>query len=259
MWTRSPAQFAGVPRRSHYRGGVLGRALTVADLRARGLRRLPRVTAEYLEGGAEEEKTLEGNRAAFDTLTFRPRVLRNVSAIDTTISLFGRAAPLPFAIAPTGFNGLLWHEGDLALARAAAKAAIPFSQSTVSNATIAEVARQGQLSHWFQLYLYGDDSVWRSLLEEAGRQGCEAILLTVDTPVLGNREWDRRNYAGGFTPSLASRLEMLTHPDWMWRVMRPGLPSFPNLAAFVPGDDKSLHAVANCRWPTSAPKATGQP
>jgi (S)-mandelate dehydrogenase len=240
------------PRRSFAVGRDLARALTIADLRAMALARLPRVSAEYLEGGAEEEITLATNRRAFDDLAFQPRVLRDVSAMDLSRTLLGEPSALPFAIAPTGFNGLLWPRGDLALARAAAAAGIPCGQSTVSNATIADVAAAGDgLAHWFQLYVLGDDTVWRRLVAQAEASGCRALLVTVDTATHGNREWDRRNYSHGFTPSLASRIEMLRHPGWLWRILlREGRPGFVNLEQFVPEGQRDLYSVA--RWSLAA-------
>jgi (S)-mandelate dehydrogenase len=204
------------------------------------------VKSEYVEGGADDETTLEGNRRAFDSFVFQPRILRNVSSLDLSRAVLGFRSALPFAIAPTGFNGLLWPQGDIAMARAAARAGIPFTQSTVSNSSIADVAAAGPSAHWFQLYLYGEDEVWMKLLAQAHDSGCSAVLVTVDTPVLGNREWDRRNYQSGFTPSLSSRLDMLRHPTWVWRVLRNGLPNFPNLQQFVPGQNPTLYEVA--RW-----------
>ena len=232
--------------RQYYCGQDLTRAQSIGDLRAMALHRLPRVNAEYLEGGAEDERSLVANRQAFDEIEFQPRVLRDVSHIDLQRTILGATSSLPFAIAPTGFNGLLWHRGDLALARAAAFKGIAFAQSTVSNATIADVAVTPGLRHWFQLYLYAEDPVWERLLQQAATAGCEAIMLTVDSPVLGNREWDRRNYQSGFTPTFSSKLDMLHHCRWMWQVLRHGIPSFPNLEQFVPGQDRSLYAVA--RW-----------
>ena len=234
------------PDRQYYCGRDLTRAQSIADLRAMALHRLPRVNAEYLEGGAEDERSLLANRQAFDELEFQSRVLRDVSNINLQRTILGVSSSLPLAIAPTGFNSLLWHRGDLALARAAASKGIAFAQSTVSNATIADVAVTPDLRHWFQLYLYGDDSVWERLLQQAAAAGCEAVMLTVDSPVHGNREWDRRNYQSGFALTLSSKLDMLGHVRWMWQVLRHGLPSFPNLAQFTPGPDRTLYNVA--RW-----------
>lgn len=210
------------------------------------LHRLPRVNAEYLEGGAEDERSLLANRQAFDELQFQCRVLRDVSHLSLQRTILGVTSSLPLAIAPTGFNGLLWHRGDQALARAAASKGVAFAQSTVSNATIADVAATPGLRHWFQLYLYGEDAIWERLLQQAASAGCDVVMLTVDSPVHGNREWDRRNYRSGFEPTLSSKFDMLCHARWMWQVLRHGLPSFPNLEQFTPGPDRSLYAVA--RW-----------
>ncbi|MCX7342490.1 MAG: alpha-hydroxy acid oxidase [Hyphomicrobiales bacterium] len=246
MYLHRGAASQDVPRRRFSTGPDLARALSIGDLRQNALRRLPRVNSEYVEGGADDETTLEGNRRAFDSFVFQPRILRNVSSIDLSRAVLGFRSALPFAIAPTGFNGLLWPQGDIAMARAAARAGIPFTQSTVSNSSIADVAAAGPSAHWFQLYLYGEDEVWMKLLAQAHDSGCSAVLVTVDTPVLGNREWDRRNYQSDFTPSLSSRLDMLRHPTWVWRVLRNGLPNFPNLQQFVPGQNPTLYEVA--RW-----------
>ncbi|MFN8923927.1 MAG: alpha-hydroxy acid oxidase [Rhodospirillales bacterium] len=234
------------PRRAFVGGRTIARALTIADLRAIALRRLPRVSAEYLEGGAEEEITLAGNRRAFDARTFRPRVLVDVSRVDLARDLLGDRSALPFAIAPTGFNGLLWPRGDVALARAAAAAGIPCGQSTVSNASIADVAGAAAgLRHWFQLYVLGEDAVWRGLVAEAEARGSRALLVTVDTATHGNREWDKRNYLGGFTPTLAARIEMLRHPGWLRSILlKEGWPRFVNLEPFVPGPKRDLYTVA---------------
>lgn len=236
----------GWPGRAFVAGRDPARALTIGDLRAMALRRLPRVSAEYVEGGAEGEVALAGNRRAFDDLSFRPRVLVDVARVDLSRDILGERSALPFAVAPTGFNGLLWPKGDLALARAAAAAGIPFGQSTVSNATIADVAAAApDLRHWFQLYVIGEEAVWRGLVAEAEARGCRALVVTVDGPVHGNREWDKRNYAGAFTPTLAARIEMLRHPGWLRAIlMGDGWPRFVNLEPFVPGPKRDLYTVA---------------
>src|SRR5688572_32854456 len=102
----------------------------IADLRERSRRRLPRGIWEYLERGTEDETGMVRNRAAFERVTFRPRVLRGVEAVDTSTQLFSKPAAFPLALAPTGAAGLLWHRGDLALARAAAGAGVPFTISS---------------------------------------------------------------------------------------------------------------------------------
>jgi (S)-mandelate dehydrogenase len=232
-------------RRLRVRGGP-AKAVTIADLQAMALRRLPRFSAEYLEGGAEDERALDWNRCAFDAYPMAPRVLRDISAVDLGTTVLGQPAALPMAIAPTGFNGLLWPDGDRALARAAARAGIPFGQSTVSNATIGHIAGVSGLRHWFQLYVYGPDTVWQALVDTAAAAGCEALVVTVDTPVLGNREWDRRNYAGVDRLTLSAKADILRHPEWLWRtVLRQGrLPGFPNLEPFAPTGQRDLFGIS---------------
>lgn len=234
------------PARAFYAGHDLARAQTIGDLRAMAMRRLPRFSAEYLEGGAEEEITMRRNRAAFDAHVFKPRVIRDVSKRDLSRCVLGQTRALPFAIGPTGFNGLLWDQGDHVLARAAAKAGIPFSQSTTSNRSVEAFGDIPSLAHWFQLYLFGDDTIFPQIIAAADRAQCEALIVTVDSPVLGNREWDRRNYRLGLDLSLSAKLNMLMHPGWMARILKNGFPPFPNLEPFVPEADRNLFGVA--RW-----------
>lgn len=234
------------PARAFYAGRDLARAQTIGDLRAMAMRRLPRFSAEYLEGGAEEEITMRRNRAAFDAHVFKPRVIRDVSKRDLSRCVLGQTRALPFAIGPTGFNGLLWDQGDHVLARAAAKAGIPFSQSTTSNRSVEAFGDIPSLAHWFQLYLFGDDMIFPQIIAAADRAQCEALIVTVDSPVLGNREWDRRNYRLGLDLSLSAKLNMLMHPGWMARILKNGFPPFPNLEPFVPEADRNLFGVA--RW-----------
>ena len=234
------------PPRSHLRRGDVARAETIGDLRAMAMRRLPRFSAEYLEGGAEEEKALARNRTAFDRWIFKPRVLRDQTRRDLGRTIFGRRSALPFAIAPTGFNGLLWDRADLCLARAATAAGIPYGQSTVSNMRIAEAGAVPGVRHWFQLYAFGPDEVWQGLLREADAAGCEALLFTVDTHVAGNREWDRRNYARPLELSLRSKLDMLAHPVWLSQVLARGIPKFVNLEPFVPQGQRDAFGIS--RW-----------
>ena len=234
------------PARAFYTGSDLARAQTIADLRAMAMRRLPRFSAEYLEGGAEEEITMRRNRSAFDAHVFKPRVIRDVSQRDLSKTVLGHKRALPFAIGPTGFNGLLWDKGDHVLASAAAKAGIPFGQSTTSNRSVEAFGDIPNLAHWFQLYLFGDDTIFPQIIASADRANCEALIVTVDSPVLGNREWDRRNYRLGLDLSWSAKFNMLMHPGWMARILKNGFPPFPNLEPFIPQEDRNLFGVA--RW-----------
>ncbi|TDQ86669.1 alpha-hydroxy acid oxidase [Paraburkholderia silvatlantica] len=215
-------------------GRRIERAVTIEDLRRSAHRRLPAFVAEYLEGGAENEVTLARNRTAFSRRTLAPCALVDVSAVDLSTTLFGKRLPLPFVVAPTGLNGLLADQGDLQLAAAAARAGIPFAQSMVSMATIEAVARCLDTPHWMQLYVLRERAFAEHLIERALAAQCAALVLTVDGPVYGNREWDRRHYARPAVLDWPSRLETLAHPRWIADIWRRGRgPRFVNVETYT--------------------------
>ena len=206
----------------------------IADLREQARRRLPLGIWEYLERGAEDEAGMARNRAAFDAVTFRPRVLRRVDRIDASAELFGRPLPFPFAVAPTGAAGMMWHEGDLALAHAAAKAGVPFTISSASTMDLEQIAAAGGRL-WFQLYLWENRELSLAVVDRAAALGCEALFVTLDMPVPPNREYIHRNGFGTpFRLNARNLLDVLTHPRWLAGVMgryalAGGIPSQANL------------------------------
>ena len=127
--------------RRHHAGRNLSQAVNIEDLRRMARRRLPNFSFEYVEGGAEDEISLKRNRDVFERITWLPRTLASVGSPDLSTRIFGQTCHLPLVIAPTGFNGLLWPKGDLALAKAAAAAGVPFTLSTVSNYPLAGLMR----------------------------------------------------------------------------------------------------------------------
>lgn len=207
---------------------------SIADLREKARRRLPLGIWEYLERGAEDETGMARNRAAFDAVTFRPRVLRRVDQVDPSIELFGRPLPVPFAIAPTGAAGMMWHEGDLALARAAAKAGVPFTISSASTMDLEEIAVAGGRL-WFQLYMWEDRELSMAVVDRAATLGCEVLFVTLDMPVPPNREYIHRNGFGTpFRLNARNLADVLAHPRWLAGVMgryalAGGIPSQANL------------------------------
>lgn len=209
-------------------------------------RRLPRFALEYLEGGAEDEASLARNAAALADWRFVHRSLVDVSRCDLSASLFGRRMAMPVAIAPTGLNGLFWPHADLRLAQAAAAAGIPFAQSTMSNDPMQRVGRVPGLRYWWQLYVFGPPEIRDTLIDRARAVGCEALILTTDAQVYGNREWHRRTQAGPKSLSWSSRLDALLHPRWLAAgVLTHGMPSFENIAEFVPKDRRGLFDSAH--------------
>jgi (S)-mandelate dehydrogenase len=229
------AQLGGSPERHYYAGHRLARAVAIDDLRAMAHRRLPRFVLEYLEGGSEEEASLQHDRAAFSHWRFLPRQLVDVSHRSLQCQLLGRGAPLPVAIAPTGLNGLFWHHADIALAQAAARMGVPFVQSTMSNDPMEEVAKTPGLRHWWQLYVFGSDEVWQELLRRADAVGCEALVVTTNAQIFGNREWSTRTQATRTRPSLSTIANAALHARWMTStLLRGGLPAFSNVLDFIP-------------------------
>jgi (S)-mandelate dehydrogenase len=222
-------------KRQHYAGRDFRRAITIEDLRRMARRRLPNFNYEYVEGGAEDELTLRRNRDVFERIAWLPRALVGAGPPDLGTEIFGRSVNMPLIIAPTGFNGLVWKEGDIALARAAAAAGIPFTLSTAGNCSVTRLAAAVKGNLWYQLYAYKDQSVVDRLIDRVREAGCEVLAITADAPVLGAREWDQRNYREPMKLSLASMLDLLMHPRWLTQVMLPsGAPTFENLAEFLP-------------------------
>jgi len=222
-------------KRAHYAGGDFRRAVTIEDLRRVARRRLPNFSFEYLEGGAEDELALRRNRDVFEGIAWLPRTLAGVGVPELSTEILGETCHLPLVIAPTGFNGMLWPQGDLALAKAAADAGIPFTLSTVSNCPLAKMTAEVPDRTWFQLYPFKDRSFIDRLIDLALGAGCPTMVVTTDVPVLGAREWDQRNYRAPMKLSLANMLDVLAHPGWLRRVMIPsGAPQFENLKEFLP-------------------------
>ncbi|MEV0439593.1 alpha-hydroxy acid oxidase [Streptomyces spectabilis] len=153
---------------------------------------LPRDVWDFVAGGSGRERTLAANREAFDRLYVTPRVLRDVSACTTDTTLLGRPARLPVAVAPVAYQRLLHPEGELAAARAAAAAGVPFTVATLSSVPVEEVTAVGG-TVWFQLYWLREPGLTLDLARRAQDAGCAALMLTVDVPWMGRRARDARN------------------------------------------------------------------
>lgn len=222
-------------KRRAFSSRAIARALNIADLRDIARRRVPGFVFEYVEGGAEDETTLRGNRAAFERLRFIPQTLIDTTARHVRCAILGRAANAPLVIAPTGLNGLLHPDGDVTLARAAARLGIPYTLSTVSTTRLEDVAQRAGGRLWMQLYVMKERAIARDLMQRAAAAGYEALVFTTDANVFGNREWDQRGYRRPGQPTLHAALDAARHPRWLAQVLvRHGMPRFRNLEAFVP-------------------------
>ena len=201
--------------------------VSFTDYRAQAQRRLPRFLFEYADGGAYDEETLRRNTADLRTIGLRQRVLRDVSAIDTSIDLFGAHHALPVTLAPVGLAGLYHRRGEVQAARAAAEAGISFCLSTMSVCPLDEVATASSRPLWFQLYMIRDRAFMRDLLHTASSLGCSVLVFTVDLPVAGARYRDHRSGLAG-DPGLPTQLRRLAQaaarPGWAWNVGLRGRP-----------------------------------
>ena len=213
----------------------LENALNVADLQRCARRRLPKVAYEFLELGAEDGVTLAANRAIFERIAFRPRTLVDVSSRRLQVRLFDHTFQAPFGIAPTGAAGLYGFEADLALARAAEAAGVPFVLSTASFVTLERVAQETGGHKWFQLYMSKDREGSRQLIERVRDAGYEALVITTDCPVGANREYNRRNgFEMPFRLSLRNAIDGALHPHWLLNVflrtlVTSGVPRYCNV------------------------------
>ena len=213
----------------------LRRAASVEDLRDQARRRVPRAVFDYTDGGAGREVSLRRSRAAFDRVEFVPSVLRDVSSVDVSTTVLGRPTALPLVMAPTGFTRMMNHQGEPAVARAAARAGVPYALSTMGTTSPERlVAEAPDGRRWFQLYLWRDRAASTEIVRRAAENGYEALVLTVDTPVGGLRLRDVRN---GMTipPALTARtiLDGARHPSWWVDLLTTEPLEFASLNSFA--------------------------
>jgi L-lactate dehydrogenase (cytochrome) len=197
----------------------------LGDVRHLARRRVPRPVFDYVDGAADEEVTARSNHTAFQDWRFKPRHCVDVSRCDVSTNLLGRDVALPIALAPTGFTRMMHAEGELLVSAAARAADVPYALSTMSTVSIEDLARTGHTNHWFQLYPLKSESLTKELVERAEGAGFEALVVCVDTPVLGKRLRDVRN---GLTvpPRVTSKafLQIASRPAYWSRLIRtPGL------------------------------------
>ena len=224
----------------------LARAASVDDLRRIAKRRLPGGVFDYIDGGAEDEHTLAANRAAFTATTFRPRVLRGIEKVDIASTVLGQPLSYPVVLAPTGFTRIADPDGELAVARAAARAGLPYTLSTLSTRSIEEVRAVSDGRLWFQVYAWRDRGLVREMIDRAAAARYEALVLTVDTVVHGRRERDVRR---GFSlpPTIGPRtiVDGALHPGWTWSFVRAEPIRFANVAGREVGDGASPVTLAD--------------
>lgn len=210
-------------------------AYAIEDLRQAAKRRLPRAVFDFIDGGAEGENTLRDNRAAFSRMRLAPKVLVDVSKVDTGTTIFGAPARLPIAIAPTGAVGFGWRGGDVAIAKAAAAFGMPYSLSMSGTASIERIAREAPGRLWFQAYFLKQRDYTLGLIDRARAAGYEALIVTADVPVGGKRERDYRNhFSVPFKYTARNLLDFASRPAWALPMLFKGIPAMENLTGLAP-------------------------
>lgn len=224
------------PQASRAQMRALSRTIALHDLRELARRRIPRAVYDYYDGGAEAEQTLADNMAAFERHRLVPRYMVDVSRVDTTTMIAGTATPLPLALSPTGAIGFGWPFGDVAVARAAGRAGVPYALPTSATSSIERVAREAPDTRlWFQAYMLRQRDFTFGLIERALRAGYEALVVTIDMPTGGRRERDFRNDFGlPFRFTARNLLDFASRPSWALSQLRHGMPRLENLEGFTP-------------------------
>ena len=219
-------------------------AYNSATLRVGARRVLPRAVFDFVDGGAGDEHTLRRNTSAFERVALYPRPIGGAASRDLSTTLFGRRLSLPLIVAPTGLAGLIWPDGEAASARAAAAAGSVYCLSHGSVCSLEELAESVSAPHWFQTYIYKDRALTREMAARAAAGGYEALIVTIDTQLLGNRERDIRN--GFIIPPRLSAGEvahMALKLRWLFR-MRRAIPKITFGNYRRPGDAEDLTALA---------------
>lgn len=199
----------------------LDRCQNIADLRRLAKKRLPASMFHYIDGGADDERTLDWNTSSFDRYELLPSYLRDIDSIDTSTTLLGQRIEVPFFLSPTGMSRLFHHEKEIGAARAAEAFGTFYGLSTLGTTSLEDIAEVTSAPKMFQIYILKDRELTREFVTRCKAAGFEAMCLTVDVPVAGNREREIK-YGMQMPPRLrmATLLSFATHPRWTLNLLR---------------------------------------
>jgi L-lactate dehydrogenase (cytochrome) len=217
---------------------------SIADLRERARRNVPKMFFDYADAGSYNQETLRANRSDFEQIKLRQRILRDVDQRSTATTILGEPVPMPLALGPIGLGGMMHGDGEIMACRAAQAAGIPYTLSTMSINSIEDVAAAVDKPFWFQLYVMRDRGFIRELIQRAAAAKCSALMLTVDLQVLGQRHVDVRN--GLTVPpeiKLKNVLDIMTKPAWAWSILKGKSKTFGNLSGHVK-DTTNINSLA---------------
>ena len=202
----------------------------IEDLRRVAERKVPRMFYDYVDSGSWTQTTYRNNETDFDRIKLRQRVLVDMENRSLATTMIGEKVNMPVAIAPTGFTGMMWADGEIHAARAAEKFGVPFSLSTMSICSIEDVAQNTNAPFWFQLYVMRDQEFMANLIRRAKDANCSALILTADLQVLGQRHKDIKNgLSAPPKPTLANILNLMTKPEWCLNMLGTKRRTFGNI------------------------------
>ncbi|MED6315913.1 alpha-hydroxy acid oxidase [Psychrobacter pacificensis] len=202
----------------------------IEDLRRVAERKVPRMFYDYVDSGSWTETTYRNNETDFDRIKLRQRVLVDMDNRSLATSMIGEPVKMPVAIAPTGFTGMMWADGEIHAARAAEKFGVPFSLSTMSICSIEDVATHTSKPFWFQLYVMRDQDFMANLIRRAKEANCSALILTADLQVLGQRHKDIKNgLSAPPKPTLTNIMNLMTKPQWCMNMLGTKRHTFGNI------------------------------
>ena len=208
----------------------------IEDLRVIAERRVPRMFYDYADSGSWTESTYRANSDDFREIKLRQRVAVDMTDRTLASTMVGQPVAMPVAIAPTGLTGMQHADGEILAARAAAKAGIPFTLSTMSICSIEDVAAESPAPFWFQLYVMKDKAFIDRLIDRAKAAGCSALVLTLDLQILGQRHKDIKNgLSTPPKPTLANLVNLATKPRWCWNMLQTKRRHFGNIHGHVTG------------------------
>jgi len=223
----------------------LKKVTEIEDLRRVAERKVPRMFYDYVDSGSWTETTYRSNETDFDRIKLRQRVLVDMDNRSLATTMIGEPAKMPVAIAPTGFTGMMWADGEIHAARAAEKFGVPFSLSTMSICSIEDVASHTSAPFWFQLYVMRDQDYVANLIRRAKEANCSALILTADLQVMGQRHKDIKNrLSAPPKPTLTNIMNLMTKPQWCMNMLGTKRRTFGNIVGHAKGveDLSSLSA-----------------
>ena len=208
---------------------------SVDDLRSKAKKRVPAFAFEYLDGGCNEDVSIQRNTSEIRDVQLQPRYLNNYGQSSTKTKVLGMEFDAPFGIAPVGLQGLMWPNSPAILAKAAHKNNIPFILSTVTTMNIEKASELTEGNAWFQLYNPVEDAVRNDIIDRAEAAGCPVLVLLCDVPTFGYRPRDFRNGLA-LPPKMSAKniMQILGKPTWAFNTLKHGQPTFENLKPYTP-------------------------